>query len=166
MDQNTQETTQKQPKLLKKTLQAVNLVNHGMSERDALQVVHNKDKISNAAISKFKAKVNKYSLSSPKIQKLADSQLKRVLEGRPRIVEIPLTDKAGVLVKDDAGNQVMTQVATIPTDTNTVAVLGMVYDRTQPAVKMQANINIEFSPVDLSAYYNGSRDVVDVTPAA
>jgi hypothetical protein len=108
--------------------------------------------------------MNKYDLARPKIQKLADSQLVRILKGDARITEIPLIDRAGAVVKDDLGNEVMTKSVTLPTDTNTMAALSLVYERTQPAIRQhQVSVDMSFSPVDLSSYYNGSQ-VIDVTP--
>jgi hypothetical protein len=147
------ETIEKQPKLMNKTLEAFKLVEAGLEPREALKAVNYTSKISPQSVSLFKNKLKKYSLSQPKIIKSAHNQLKRILAGEVREIEQQAVTKAG---------QVIDYTETIaPSDTNILAAVGMVYDRYEPAVKVQANINANVSPVDLSRY---SNDVIDVTP--
>jgi hypothetical protein len=154
--QNPQETTIKQPKTQAKTIEAIRLVQNGADYQTALQITNNKPVISQRAIYKLKDKCKKYELTNPKTVKLADSQVKRILKGEPRSYEIPVK-LAGKVILDEQGKPLMTTETVIPTDSNITALLGMIYDRFEPVIHQQININTEFSPVDLSSYFNGAR---------
>jgi hypothetical protein len=146
--QNPQETTIKQPKTQAKTIEAIRLVQNGADYQTALQITNNKPVISQRAIYKLKDKCKKYELTNPKMVKLAHSALKDCLSDQPIL---------GTEVK--------------PTWSNKIAASSMIYDRFEPVIHQQVNINTEFSPVDLSSYFNGSRpepvhmgDIEDATP--
>jgi hypothetical protein len=126
-----------EPKLQPKTIQAMQYVDSGLTPRQALEAVNLKRNISREAISKFNAKYRKYSLTTPKMQKLASNALKDCLSDKAINGEI------------------------YPTYTNKIAAAAMVYDRVEPAIRQQINLNVEVHPVDLS---NFSNRVIDVTP--
>jgi hypothetical protein len=129
-----------------KTLEAMKLVDMGLPAKQALQYVNLKDNISNQAVSKFKAKYKKYSLASPKMVKLANVAIKDCLSDKPINGDI------------------------FPSYTNKLAAVSLVYDRYEPAIKQQANlnINVDCHPVDLARWANVEQrqgnQVIDVTP--
>ncbi|MFA5340559.1 MAG: hypothetical protein WC332_02165 [Clostridia bacterium] len=120
----------KEPKLAPKTIQAMQYVDAGLTPRQALQAVNLKSNISNQAISKFNAKYKKYSLTTPKMQKLASKALQDCLSDKPINGEI------------------------LPSYTNKIAAASMVYDRIEPVIRQNLNINVDVHPVDLSRWSN------------
>jgi hypothetical protein len=147
------EKIENEPKLQQKTLEAIRLVQNGADEKTALQIVNNKAVISERAIYKLKDKCKRYSLTAPAVQKLADSQLKRILKGKAREEAHKKVNLSGDVVEyiDNV----------YPSDTNIIAAITMVKDRTEPAIRQNVNINVDVHPVDLS---NFSNRVIDVTP--
>jgi hypothetical protein len=142
--QITSEITPKEPKMLQKTKDAIAMVNAGISPANALKAVNFKRKISHQAIAELKQKVNKCSLSQPNIVKLAHNAIKDCLNNRPINGEI------------------------YPTHTNKLAAATMVYDRIEPVVRQNLNINIDVHPVDLTAWSNRKveekQEAIDITP--
>lgn len=132
------------PKLLKKTLDAMKLVAIGETPANALKLTNNKDTISTAAVSKFNAKVRKYSLTKPDIVKKARDQVKRILSGENREITKRTVDKEGNIVEYQE---------VIPlTDTNIIAACSMVYERFEPVKGTQEPGTVNNTYVDLSNY--------------
>lgn len=127
-----------------KTLAAIKMVNHGVSPKEALQIVNNTDKISNVAVHKFKKKINKYSLTHPSTVKLAKNQIVRILAGEPREEVRQKVTKDGQVVEYTE--------KVYPTDTNISAIAFGVYDRYEPVIARTENVNVNVSPVDLAIY--------------
>ena len=148
---DTQQAEQTPPKYLKKTLDAIKLVEAGISPRDALQATNMVTKISAQAVSKFKAKLRKYSLTQPQTVHLASTQIKRILKAHAREEAHKKVTKSGEVVEyiDNV----------YPTDTNILAAAAMVYDRLEPAktISQNLNINIDASPVDLSRWMDNEK---------
>jgi len=144
MDQQlTEQTT---PKYQPKTLAAIKMVNNQVDPYTALQLVNNKDKISAAAVCKLKKKVNKYSLTHPKLVKAAKNQVERILSGETREIEQQKVTKDG---------QVVDYIETIaPSDTNILAAAALVYDRYEPVIKQGLQINVDISAINLDSYRN------------
>jgi len=142
----TPETIQNQPKQYQKTIDAINLVNAGLDHKTALQAVNYKRDIRPETVSRFKAKCQKYSLSQPKMQKLASKAVQDCLSDKPINGEI------------------------LPSYTNKLAAASMVYDRVDPVIRQNLNVNVNtVHPVDLSRWRVGQvegkrEDVIDVTP--
>jgi hypothetical protein len=117
--------TEKQPKYLQKTLEAIKLVDNGADPTTALQITNGKANITRYAVDKFKAKYKKYSLANPSTVKSAHNQIKRILEAETRTLDQQKVTKDG---------QVVNYKETIaPSDSNILAAAAMVYDRFEPA---------------------------------
>ena len=148
-----------QSKLYPKTLDAINLVNAGVSPEDALKYVNFKQNIRKETVSRFKAKLKKHSLQSPNMVKLAHNAVKDCLTDQPIVSK--RTDKQG--------NEIIEE--TPPTWTNKLAAASMVMDRVEPAIRQNLNVNanVDVHPVDLGRWLNGQGDEkeaieVDITP--
>ena len=139
-------TTEKQPKYLQKTLEAIKLVDNGADPTTALQITNGKANITRYAVDKFKAKYKKYSLANPSTVKSAHNQIKRILSGEAREIEQQKVTKDGQVVN-------YTEVIA-PSDTNILAAASLVYDRYEPVVKQAATINIDISAINLDDYRN------------
>ena len=148
---------EKQPKTYQKTKDAIAMVQAGISPENALKYANLKDKVSAKQVSVLRGKVRKHTLTSPKAVKLAHDCVIDTLQGK------------GVPEYDSEGNQIGERC--IPTATNRNDITRLIYDRYEPAIKVQANINMDIDPVDLSAYLNSSPmpglelspQVVDIT---
>jgi hypothetical protein len=147
------ETEQIQPRYAAKTLEALRLIDKGIEPKQALQVTNLKHNISRGAIHNLKKKYAKYSLTAPKIQKLAHKALLDCLNGETSEYTAQKVTKAGDVIDY--------QEVIAPSVTNKIAAAAMVYDRVEPAIRQQVNVNLEVHPVDLS---NFSNRVIDVTP--
>lgn len=147
MDAITNET---QPRYLQKTLDAIKLVDMGIEPKQALQITNFKKDITAQAVHKFKKKYNKYSLTAPKIQKLAHNAITDCLS------DAPIIQKR----KDKQGNEIVEEIP--PTWTNKIAAASMVYDRVEPVIRQNANLNlnVDVHPVDLSLYLNAQSGVI------
>jgi hypothetical protein len=123
-------TTEKQPKYLQKTLDAIKLVDNGADPTTALQITNGKANITRYAVDKFKAKYRRYSLTNPSTVKSAHNQIKRILEAEARTIPQQRVTKEG---------QVVDYIETIaPTDTSILAAAAMVYDRFEPTKQPEA----------------------------
>jgi hypothetical protein len=137
---------QKLPKLHKKTKRAIELVDNGVPEDLALQVVNNNRQISQQAISQFKQKLVKYSLTSPKTVKAAANQLSRILKAEPRSIKQQKINKDGEVI------EYIEQIS--PPDSVIMTAIGEVYSRYQPATTQNLNVNVTVDPIDLGEYLN------------
>lgn len=156
--ENITETPVKQPRLYQKTLDAIQIVESGISPQKALQLVNNGRKVSDTSVSTFKAKLKKHSLTQPKVVKLAHKALIDCLKGETS------SYTAEKVTKD--GDVVTYQEVIAPTITNKVAAASLVYDRYEPAVRQNLNINVDVHPVDLSQFSNrlpvDNSQIIDV----
>ena len=138
--------TEKPCKLRKTTRRALDLVQDGIEPIKALQIVNNKDEIHHETIKRFNKNVLKYSLKSKGTVKAAKSQLDRILQARPRTVTQQKLGKDG---------QVIEYIETIaPPDSVIMTAVQSVYDRYEPAVQQQLNVNVTVDPIDLGEYLN------------
>jgi hypothetical protein len=134
-----------------KTLAAIQLVDAGISPKEALQITNVKRNISNEAVSKFKAKYRKYSLSHPKLVKAANNQVSRILAGEPRQVDQQKVAKNGEIVN---------YVETIaPTDSNILAAASMVYDRVDP---VQRGVDVVNNSLTINAIPAAAQEIIDM----
>lgn len=132
--------------LSRKTKTALNLaINHGVDPKTAITLASGGITPSATAVSNFKAKVAKYSLQAPGMQKLASNVVKDVLKGK---VVTYSTQKAvaGVGIVD-------MEITERPTFTNQLAAAAMVMDRVEPIVKHNINVNanLDFLPFSLES---------------
>jgi hypothetical protein len=150
-DKITQEYADNEDKSVRfygKHQQAADLVvNHGVEPKDALILVTGKNP-DRASLSRFREKVNKYSLARPAMQKLAHKAVRDVLEGKEVEVKTQKVTPGGKIVEYTE--------KLIPSHTNRLAAAAMVADRVEPIVRQNINLNIntEVAPVDLSKYLN------------
>jgi hypothetical protein len=114
------ETTEKPPKYYPKTLEAIQLVNAGVSPEMALRFSNQKDNIRPETVSRFKQKLKKYTLTHPKLVKLAHNAVQDCLTDQPIISK--RTDRQG--------NEIIEE--NTPTWANKIAAASMVYDRAEP----------------------------------
>jgi hypothetical protein len=119
-------TEQKQPKYYQTTQAALKMMDNGVDARTALQLVNNTPKPARQTISSLKAKYRQYSLTNPKLVKLAHNAVKDCLTDQPIISK--RTDKQG--------NEIIEENA--PTWANKIAAASMVYDRVEPTRQPEA----------------------------
>ena len=122
----TTETAPKQPRYYPKTIEAFKLVEAGLKPKEALQAVNYTNKISGQSVSEFKKKLKRYSLTHPKLLKLAHNAVKDCLTDQPIISKR----------KDRQGNEITEE--TPPTWSNKLAAASMVYDRVEPTRQPEA----------------------------
>jgi hypothetical protein len=141
------ETSPNRRQMSHKTRKAIDLVlEHGVEPKDAMILTQCVKTVNGENISRFKAKVQKYSLQRPVMQKLAQQAVKDVLEGK--VVEYA-SEKA------IAGIGVVEFTERVaPTYTNKLAAAAMVYERTEPVLRQNVNVNlnVDVDPFDLSKY--------------
>jgi hypothetical protein len=133
------------PKLLQKTLDAIQLVNNGADARTALQITNSKADISNVAVYKFNQKYKKYSLTHPKLIKSANNQIKRILNGEVREIDQQAVTKAGDVVDF--------KQTIAPSDSNILAAADMVYSRFEPTKGQETEQRQGNTYIDLSNYH-------------
>ena len=149
IEQAPNQTQVKTPKFYPKTIQAMKLVSIGETPANALKLVNNQKTITSGAVAHFNKKLRNYSLTRPEIVKLARNAVKDCLQDKP------------------INNE------TYPTYSNKLAAAIMVYDRIEPVIKQNLNVNVntELHPIDLSKFINveGKEDnsqVIDVTESS
>ena len=118
------------------TKEVFNMMDKGLTAEEATKLVKNKDKLSSSAKTKIKKSYDRYSLTKPKLVRLANKAIEDTLA---------MTEH----VSSD-GN------ISIPSFTNRLTAAAMVKDRSEPVVRqnMNVNVNADIDPVDLSAYLN------------
>ena len=136
-----------EPKMTSRTRQAMKLVlEHQVEPKDALILAHGRA-VDRSAVTAFKAKVARYSLTRPAMVKLAHDVVKNTLSGQ---VDTYTTQK---LHRDGT---VMTVTETlVPTHTNKLAAAAMVFDRAEPVIRQNVNLNgdlKDFLPVMLDDF--------------
>jgi hypothetical protein len=143
----TEQIATKPLNLTPKGIAQMKLLDSGVNAMDALLLTNPlKDKVSAVAVHKLKAKYKRYSLQAPGTIKLAHNQIKRILSGEERVLDQQRVTKDGRVIDY--------KEVIAPSDTNIIAAACMVYDRYEPAIKVQANINMDVDPVSLDGYRN------------
>lgn len=133
--------------LNRKTKTALDLIaTAGVDPKTAYILASNGRTPSSASLSRLTQKVEKYSLQTASMQKLASSVVKDCLKGKEATYTVQKA-VAGVGIVD-------MEEKIIPTWTNKLAAAAMVQDRVDPAVKRNENlnVNVDMHPVDLSKY--------------
>jgi hypothetical protein len=130
-----------------KTKKALELVaEHGVDPKDALTLVHGRQ-LAGSSVKAFRRKAAQYSLTRPAMVKLAHDVVKNTLSGQ---VDTYTTQK---LHRDGT---VMTVTETlVPTHTNKLAAAAMVFDRAEPVIRQNVNLNgdlKDFLPVMLDDF--------------
>jgi uncharacterized protein YlzI (FlbEa/FlbD family) len=150
------EITAKLPTLKAKTIKAMRFVQAGLTPREALQIVNDKEYICENAVDKFKAKIKKYSLAEPSVVRLAQGQIKRILRAKAREVV-----KEKIVEVVDGIEQVKEITQYIhPTDSNILAAAQMVYDRYEPVKSGDSDAGQGNTYIDLSGYTNQTINVM------
>ncbi len=111
------------------TKRMLQLMDKDISPEDAAKLVKGKDKICRSTKEDLKKKHARYSLTKPKLVKLAHKAIEETLA--------------------------MTEVNEVkPSYTNRLTAAQMVMDRVEPVVKVNHNLNVNANvdPVDLTAY--------------
>jgi hypothetical protein len=123
------------------------MLQNGVDAKTALLLTNPyKDTISRESVSKLRRKFKQYSLQAPKTVKLAHQAVKDALTNKPIEFTTQKVTKDGEVVE-------LTETI-MPSYTNKLAAASMVYDRYEPSIKVQANINIDVDPIDLGSYKN------------
>ena len=153
----------KEPKLQPKTIHAMKLVEAGLTPREALEAANMTTKMSAQAVSVFKAKLKKHSLTEPSTVKLASNQIKRILKARAREEAHKKVTSTG---------EVIEYIDNIyPTDSNILAAASMVYDRYEPVKIQEQDKGSGNTYIDLSTYQvavsvkaEGLQPTIEVVP--
>ena len=116
------------------TERIMKLMDKDVSIEDAVKLVKGKDNIHPNTKTDIKKKHDRYSLTKPKMVKLASKAIEDTLAMQG--------------ITDSEGN------VSMPSHTNRLAAANMVMDRAQPVVRQNLNLNIkaDIDPVDLTNY--------------
>ena len=139
-------TEQKQPKYYKTTQAALKMMDSGVDARTALQIVNNTPKPARQTISSLKAKYRQYSLTHPKLLKLAHNAVKDCLTDQPIINRR----------KDKQGQEIIEETA--PTWANKIAAASMVYDRAEPT---RGNPEVVNNNLTINAIPAAAQEIID-----
>ena len=142
----TAEQIANQQRYAPKTLAAIQMVDAGISPREALQITNVKENISREAVTKFKAKHRKYSLTHPRMVKLAHNAVKDCLTDQPILSK--RTDKQG--------NEIIEE--NVPTWANKIAAATMVYDRAEPT---RGNPEVVNNNLTINAIPAAAQEIID-----
>ena len=140
------QTTEKQPKYKQKTIEAIRLVQTGADPETALRITNGKNKISERAIFNLKEKCRKYTLTNPRLVKLAHNAVKDCLTDQPIISK--RTDKQGLEIIEE----------TAPTWANKIAAASMVYDRVEPTRQTPEVVN---QSLTINAIPPAAQEIID-----
>ena len=142
----TAEQIANQQRYAPKTLAAIQMVDAGISPREALQITNVKENISREAVTKFKAKYRKYSLTHPRMVKLAHNAVKDCLTDQPIISK--RTDRHG--------NEIIEE--NTPTWANKIAAASMVYDRAEPTRGNPETVN---NTLNITMIPAAAQEIID-----
>lgn len=142
----TSEQIANQQRYAPKTLAAIQMVDAGISPREALQITNVKENISREAVTKFKAKYRKYSLTHPRMVKLAHNAVKDCLTDQPILSK--RTDKQG--------NEIIEE--NVPTWANKIAAATMVYDRAEPTRGNPETVN---NTLNITMIPAAAQEIID-----
>ncbi len=146
----TTETAPKQPRFYPKTIQAIKLVSIGETPEEALKLVNNKNKITSGAVSHLRKKIRKYSLTHPKLVKLAQDVVLDTLKGEVTELQQEKVTSTGQRV------EYIERIA--PTVTNKLAAAAMVYDRFEPVKGSPEVIN---NSLTINAIPVEAQEIID-----
>ena len=146
----TTETAPKQPRFYPKTIQAIKLVSIGETPEEALKLVNNKNKITSGAVSHLRKKIRKYSLTHPKLVKLAQDVVLDTLKGEVTELQQEKVTNTGQRV------EYIERIA--PTVTNKLAAAAMVYDRFEPVKGSPEVIN---NSLTINAIPIAAQEIID-----
>ena len=135
------------------------MLDAGVEPEIAVKLLNNTNKPARSTVSLLKAKYGKYTLTAPKMQKLAHSAITDCLTDQP-IKQVK---------RDKQGNEIIEEIP--PTWTNKIAAASMVYDRVEPVIHKAESVSHHvIHPVDLSKYRNDelstdsqNREVIDIS---
>jgi hypothetical protein len=138
----------KEPRYYGKTQKALMLVErHGVDPADALRLATGNPTPNPATLTAFRKKAAAYSLSRPSMVKLAHSVVKDTMSGKCDQIQQQKVTSTGQVV------DFIENIA--PTHTNKLAAAAMVFDRVEPVVRQNINLNgnlADFMPVKLECY--------------
>ena len=139
-------TEQKQPKYYQTTQAALKMMDSGVDARTALQIVNNTPKPARSTVQSLKAKYRQYSLTHPKLVKLAHNAVKDCLTDQPILSK--RTDKQG--------NEIIEE--NVPTWANKIAAATMVYDRAEPT---RGNPEVVNNNLTINAIPAAAQEIID-----
>lgn len=143
-------TCRKKPgDLSKKTLKAIELcAASDVDPKVALTILNNGKPPESRTVTRVKNNIEKYRLTHPRMVKLARNVVLNTLKGESREILQKKMSKNGEVV------EFTEQIS--PTVSNQLDAAKMVYDRAEPTVHQNVNLNLnaELSPVDLEKYKN------------
>ncbi len=136
------------PRLYQKTEQAVKLiVNHGLDAKTALKLATGNPNPGRTAVGELRRKAARYSLTRPAMVKMAHDVVKKTLAGEPDSYTTQKLTRSG---------EVVTVTETVaPTHTNKLTAAAMVFDRAEPVIRQNVNLNgdlKDFMPVVLDDF--------------
>lgn len=140
------QNNQKQPKYYQTTQAALKMMDSGVDARTALQIVNNTPKPARSTVQSLKAKYRQYSLTHPKIIKLAHNAVKDCLTDQPIISKR----------KDKQGNEIIEENA--PTWANKIAAATMVYDRAEPTRGNPETVN---NTLNITMIPAAAQEIID-----
>ena len=122
------------------------MVEAGLTPEEALKAVNYTSKISGQSVCNFKNKLKKYSLTHPKLLKLAHNAVKDCLTDQPIISKR----------KDKQGQEIIEENA--PTWANKIAAASMVYDRAEPT---RGNPEVVNNNLTINAIPAAAQEIID-----
>lgn len=155
-------TSRKKPKHNDSTYKAFNLMDKGVSPRDAHKLSTGKDNVAPQSISALKKKYNNWLLSKESTVKLASKVYIDTMKMKPvKTKEIKSCPECnGKTIEEGepdcvtCSGQGVVKTLIYPSHTNRMAAAAAVMDRIDPIVKQNVNLNLntDVSPVDLTHY--------------
>jgi hypothetical protein len=136
----------KRPEIYSKTQEMTKLVlEHGIDEKTAYTLVKGHPP-TDSSLSRFKDKVQKFSVTAPPMVKDARNVLRNAMRFKAVEIEQEAVNRKGEVV------QYTERI--IPSYTNALAAASMVLDRDQPVVHKSVSMtgNVSISPVDFLDY--------------
>jgi hypothetical protein len=138
----------KPPQLYGKTKRIINLINnHGHEPREAIKLVTGNTTPNRNTVADIRQKAARYSLQRPAMVKLAHKVVADTLKGKADQIHQQKVNKDGQVV------DFIEQIA--PTHTNKLAAAAMVFDRAEPVIRQNVNLNgdlKDFMPVNLADF--------------
>lgn len=124
MEEEALEVDAKLPKFTQKTIAACKLVEGGMSPKEALKVLNKSRTVTPQAVSAFKHRMKRWSLTRPDVVNAAGKVLKDVLKGKPREEERKKVTPIGEVIEYTD--------KVYPSFQAQITVAQMVFDRLEP----------------------------------
>jgi len=146
VNENRIEYIQDGVKISEKSIKQFKLMEMGETAENALRLTNCKNEVSKGAIYNLEQRYKKWSLQRPEVVELAGKQFNRILKGGKRTIKKQKVTNTGQVI--DYTEQIA------PSDTTILAAVSMVYDRYEPVVNKNVNINVNLAPIDLSEFRN------------